>query len=173
MTWKDQQVTAYFGQNAYDYNTVNAAGSYLYEFDVEANANIARGIDLYGSVGHVRTKLTDFVLPEGASSTVELTDTQFPYAPRWPLSSGINTQFGPASSPISTPITVCRSSPASARIRASTRSARGSGSHADHGQLGNRDNSARLRPLAPGLILIHFSKIGLGPLARAQRAYGV
>ncbi|EQB29756.1 hypothetical protein M529_23545 [Sphingobium ummariense RL-3] len=54
-----------------------------------------------------------------------------------------------ASSPISTPITVRRSSPASARIRASTRSARGSGSRADHGQLGNRDDSARLRPLRP------------------------
>lgn len=95
MTWKDQQVTAYFGQNAYDYNTVNAAGSHLYGFEVEANATIARGIDLYGSVGHVRTKFTDFVLPAGATSTVDLTDTQFPYAPRWTLSGGINAQFGP------------------------------------------------------------------------------
>lgn len=95
MTWKDQQVTAYFGQNSYDYNTVNAAGSHLYGFEVEANATVARGIDLYGSVGHVRTKFTDFTLPQGATSTIDLTDTQFPYAPRWTLSGGINAAFGP------------------------------------------------------------------------------
>ncbi|MCI4592168.1 TonB-dependent receptor [Sphingobium sp. BYY-5] len=95
MTWKDQQVTAYFGRNAYDYNTVNAAGSQLYGFEVEANANVARGIDLYASVGHVRTKFTDFDLPAGATSTVDLDGTQFPYAPRWTLAGGINAQFGP------------------------------------------------------------------------------
>lgn len=95
MTWKDQQVTAYFGQNSYDYNTINAAGSHLYGFEVETNANVAHGIDLYGSVGHVRTKFTDFVLPQGATSDVDLTDTQFPYAPRWTLSGGINATFGP------------------------------------------------------------------------------
>lgn len=95
MSWKDQQVTAYFGQNDYDYNTVNAAGSHLYGFEVEANATVAHGIDLYGSVGHVRTKFTDFALPEGATSTVDLTNTQFPYAPRWTLAGGINAQFGP------------------------------------------------------------------------------
>ncbi|WP_285021398.1 TonB-dependent receptor [Novosphingobium sp. fls2-241-R2A-195] len=90
MQWKDQQVTAYFGLNAYDYNTVNAAGSHLYGFELEANANVAPGIDIYASVGHVRTKFDDFDLPTGATSTVDLTGTQFPYAPRWTLSGGIN-----------------------------------------------------------------------------------
>ena len=94
MKWKDQQVTAYFGQNAYDYNTVNAAGSHLYGFEVEANAKVARGIDVYASVGHVRTKFDDFDLPTGATSTVDLKGTQFPYAPRWTLAGGVNADFG-------------------------------------------------------------------------------
>lgn len=94
MTWKDQQVTAYFGQNAYDYNTVNAAGSHLYGFEVEANAKVARGVDVYASVGHVRTKFDDFDLPQGATSTIDLEGTQFPYAPRWTLSGGVNAEFG-------------------------------------------------------------------------------
>lgn len=94
MEWKDQQVTAYFGANAYDYNTVNAAGSHLYGFEVEANAKVANGIDLYASIGHVRTKFDDFTLPAGATSEVDLQGTQFPYAPRWTLSGGINGQFG-------------------------------------------------------------------------------
>lgn len=93
MKWKDQQVTAYFGLNAYDYNTVNAAGSHLYGFEVEANANVARGIDVYASVGHVRTKFDDFDLPTGATSTVDLQGTQFPYAPRWTLAGGVNANF--------------------------------------------------------------------------------
>ncbi|WP_395397710.1 TonB-dependent receptor [Novosphingobium sp. BL-8A] len=93
MKWKDQQVTAYFGLNAYDYNTVNAAGSHLYGFELEANANVAHGIDLYASVGHVRTKFDDFDLPTGATSTVDLQGTQFPYAPRWTLAGGVNANF--------------------------------------------------------------------------------
>lgn len=94
MKWKDQQVTAYFGLNAYDYNTVNAAGSHLYGFELDANATLARGIGLYASVGHVRTKFDDFDLPTGATSTVDLTGTQFPYAPRWTLAGGVNADFG-------------------------------------------------------------------------------
>nr|WP_086491296.1 TonB-dependent receptor [Novosphingobium panipatense] len=94
MEWKDQQVTAYFGLNAYDYNTVNAAGSHLYGFELEATAKVANGIDVYASVGHVRTKFDDFTLPTGATSTVDLQGTQFPYAPRWTLAGGVNAQFG-------------------------------------------------------------------------------
>jgi outer membrane receptor protein involved in Fe transport len=94
MEWKDQQVTAYFSDNAYDYNTVNAAGSHLYGFEVEANATVAPGIDLYASAGHTRTKFDDFTLPQGATSQVDLQGTQFPYAPRWTLSGGVNATFG-------------------------------------------------------------------------------
>ncbi|MHA6719990.1 TonB-dependent receptor [Sphingomonas sp. RS6] len=94
MKWRDQQVTAYFGLNSYDYNTVNAAGSHLYGFEVEANARITPAIDAYASIGHVRTKYDEFQLPSGATSTIDLTDTQFPYAPSWTLAGGANVRFG-------------------------------------------------------------------------------
>lgn len=94
MKWREQQVTAYFGLNTYDYNTVNAAGSHLYGFEVEANARLDRAVDMYASVGHVRTKFDRFQLPSGATSTLDLSDTQFPYAPRWTLAGGANVRFG-------------------------------------------------------------------------------
>ncbi|EIZ81261.1 TonB-dependent receptor [Novosphingobium sp. Rr 2-17] len=94
MTWKNQQVSAYFSDNTYDYNTVNAAGSRLYGFELEASGKVSNAFDLYASVGHIRSKFTDFTLPDGATSTVNLKGTQFPYAPKWTLAAGLNARFG-------------------------------------------------------------------------------
>lgn len=94
MQWKKQQVTAYFGLNTYDYNTVNAAGSHLYGFEVEANARVTHAIDVYASIGHVRTRFDDFDLPTGATSSANLKGSQFPYAPKWTLAGGANARFG-------------------------------------------------------------------------------
>ena len=48
--WTDQQVWVNLGLNDFDTQTENAGSSHLYGFEVEADATIARGIDLYGAL---------------------------------------------------------------------------------------------------------------------------
>lgn len=93
--WKDQQTTAFFGLNAYDYNTVNAGASHLYGGELEIQGRLNRMFDAYFSAGYVRTKYDRFDLPAGSTSTVDLAGTQFPYAPRWTLAGGVNGRVGP------------------------------------------------------------------------------
>lgn len=93
--WKDQQTNAFFGLNAYDYNTVNAGKSHLYGFEIEAQGRISRAVDAYASVGHVRTKFDEFTLPAGSTSTVDLAGSEFPYAARWTIAGGVNARLGP------------------------------------------------------------------------------
>ncbi len=92
--WSDQQVTAYFGLNSYDYNVVNAAKSHMYGFELEAGARVSRAIDLYASIGHIRTRFDDFVLPDDATSSLDLEGSEFPYAPHWTISGGGNADLG-------------------------------------------------------------------------------
>lgn len=92
--WKDQQTTAFFGLNAYDYNTVNAGKSHLYGGELEVQGRLSRMFDAYASAGYVRTKYDRFDLPAGSTSTVNLAGSQFPYAPRWTLAAGINGRAG-------------------------------------------------------------------------------
>lgn len=94
MDWRDQQTNVQFGLNAYDYNTVNAARSHLYGFEIESSLRLSRILDLYASAGHVHTKFDDFELPEGTTSTTDLDGTEFPYAPHWTLAGGVNARFG-------------------------------------------------------------------------------
>jgi outer membrane receptor protein involved in Fe transport len=93
--WKDQQTSAFFGLNEFDYNTVNAGKSHLYGFEVEAQGRISRTVDAYASVGHVRTKFDDFTLPAGSTSTIDLAGSEFPYAARWTVAGGVNARLGP------------------------------------------------------------------------------
>lgn len=93
--WKDQQTNAFFGLNEFDYNTVNAGRSHLYGFEVEAQGRISRAVDVYASVGHVRTEFDDFTLPAGSTSTINLAGSEFPYAPRWTVAGGVNARVGP------------------------------------------------------------------------------
>ncbi|MEH3103745.1 MAG: TonB-dependent receptor [Sphingomonas phyllosphaerae] len=92
--WRNQQTNAFFGLNAYDYNTVNAGKSHLYGGEVEVQGRVDRHVDAYFSAGHVRTRFDRFDLPAGATSTIELAGSQFPYAPRWTLSGGVNARAG-------------------------------------------------------------------------------
>ncbi|MET0374616.1 MAG: TonB-dependent receptor, partial [Rhizorhabdus sp.] len=92
--WKDQQTTAFFGLNGYDYNTVNAGKSHLYGGELEVQGRLNRMFDAYASAGYVRTKYDRFDLPTGSTSTVDLAGSQFPYAPRWTLAAGINGRAG-------------------------------------------------------------------------------
>ncbi|MEH3045589.1 TonB-dependent receptor [Sphingomonas adhaesiva] len=90
--WTDQQTNVLFGNNIYDYNTVNAGRSHLYGVEVEAQGRIVPGVEAYASVGHVRTKFDSFVLPSGGTVSVDLAGSQFPYAPRWTLAGGVNAR---------------------------------------------------------------------------------
>ncbi|WP_380787035.1 TonB-dependent receptor [Sphingomonas sp. R86521] len=92
--WKNQQTNAFFGLNAYDYNTVNAGKSHLYGFELEAQGRLSRMLDAYVSLGHVRTKFDDFDLPTGSSGSVDLAGSEFPYAPHWTLAGGVNAHVG-------------------------------------------------------------------------------
>lgn len=93
MDWRDQQVRANFGLNIYDYHSVNVGRSHLDGFEVEVQARPLQTIGLYASVGHVRTRFDDFSLPSGATTTVSLSGTQFPFAPRWTLAGGIDAKL--------------------------------------------------------------------------------
>ena len=92
--WRQQQVVAYFGRTAYDYNTVNAGASHLYGGELEVQARIDRHLDAYGTAGTVRTRYDSFTLPTGSTSQVELAGSQFPYAARLTLAGGIDGHAG-------------------------------------------------------------------------------
>ena len=92
--WRKQQVTVNFGQNVFDYNTVNAGKSHLWGFEVEAAHSVSKAFDWYASLGHVETRFDDFSLPAGATADVDLAGSQFPYAPRWTVAAGANLRFG-------------------------------------------------------------------------------
>ncbi|WP_376699663.1 TonB-dependent receptor [Sphingomonas endophytica] len=92
--WRDQQTNAFFGLNAFDYNTVNAGKSHLYGGELEVLGRVNRLLDAYVSAGHVRTRFDRFALPAGATSIIDLTGSQFPYAPRWTLAGGVNARAG-------------------------------------------------------------------------------
>ncbi|WP_179509687.1 TonB-dependent receptor [Sphingomonas melonis] len=92
--WRSQQTIARFGLNTFDYNTVNAAQSHLYGFEIEGQGRISRTLDAYASIGHVQTRFDTFALPGGATGSVDLAGSQFPYAPRWTLAGGVNAHVG-------------------------------------------------------------------------------
>ncbi|MCW4463508.1 TonB-dependent receptor [Sphingomonas sp. BT-65] len=89
--WKDQQTSANFGLNLYDYHTVNAGKSHLYGFEIEASHRVNRAFDWYASLGHVRTKFDEFTTDVG--TVTDLSGIEFPYTPRWTLSGGANFRF--------------------------------------------------------------------------------
>lgn len=89
--WTDQQTSANFGLNLYDYHTVNAGKSHLYGFEIEASHRVSRAFDWYAAIGHVRTRFDEFTTTVG--TVTDLSGIEFPYAPRWTLSGGANFRF--------------------------------------------------------------------------------
>lgn len=90
--WTDQQTSANFGLNVYDYHTVNAGRSHLYGFEIEASHRVSQAFDWYAGIGHSRTKFDEFQTDLG--SITDLAGLQFPYAPNWTISGGANVRFG-------------------------------------------------------------------------------
>ena len=89
--WTDQQVSVNFGLNLYDYHTVNAGKSHLYGFEVEGGWRVSSAFDLYGSVGHSKTKFDEFEVDLG--NATNLSGTEFAYAPAWTLAAGANYRW--------------------------------------------------------------------------------
>ncbi|MDA7949483.1 MAG: TonB-dependent receptor [Hyphomicrobiaceae bacterium] len=85
MDWTDQQVAAQTNVNGFtDQIIVNAGKSELKGFELEARARPSEKINLFGSVGYVKTKFIDFPVPGGGN----LKGNEFPFAPEWTLSGG-------------------------------------------------------------------------------------
>ena len=89
--WKDQQTTANFGLNLYDYHTVNAGSSNLYGFELEAAHRVSAAFDWYAGLGYNKTKFDEFKVDVG--SVTDFSGMEFPYAPRWTISGGANLRF--------------------------------------------------------------------------------
>ncbi|WJI15500.1 TonB-dependent receptor [Pseudoxanthomonas winnipegensis] len=90
--WKDKQVTAYFGLNTYDYNTVNAGRAHLYGLEAETRYRVSEGFDLYASLGGTRTRYDEFKTVQGATIT-DYSGQEFAYAPHWTLAAGGNWRW--------------------------------------------------------------------------------
>ena len=90
--WKDQQVSVNLGSSLYDYQTENAGKSHLYGFEIETAYQPSIAWDLYGSVGYSRTEFDDFQVADGSTS-VDLSGSEFAFAPRWTLAVGGNYRW--------------------------------------------------------------------------------
>jgi outer membrane receptor protein involved in Fe transport len=90
--WKDQQVLVNLGLNTYDTQVENAGQSHLYGFEVEIAQRVNEALSWYASLGHTRTQFDDFSVNVGTTST-DLSGAEFPYAPRWTLSAGVDYRW--------------------------------------------------------------------------------
>ena len=90
--WKDQQVAVNLGGSLYDYQTENAGKSHLYGFELESAYRPSVAWDVYGSVGYSRTEFDDFRVAAGSTS-VDLSGSEFAYAPRWTVAVGGNYRW--------------------------------------------------------------------------------
>lgn len=91
--WTDQQVLVNLGLNTFDYQTENAGKSHLYGFEVELFHQPTPGFDWYASVGHTRTEFDEFNIVVGALD-IDLTGSEFAFAPHWTLAAGANWRWG-------------------------------------------------------------------------------
>ena len=91
--WTDQQVMVNLGLNLYDYQTENAGKSRLYGFEVELGHRPSDSFDWYASIGHTDTQFEDFTVNTG-SVDVDLSGSEFAFAPHWTLAIGGNWRFG-------------------------------------------------------------------------------
>jgi outer membrane receptor protein involved in Fe transport len=90
--WKDQQVLVNLGLNLYDYQVENAGKSHLYGFELEVAQRVNSQLSWYASLGHTRTKFDDFTVKVGTTAN-DLSGAEFPYAPHWTLSSGVDYRW--------------------------------------------------------------------------------
>lgn len=87
--WTDKQVIANFGNNVYDYHTVNAGKSHLYGAEFELRHRINNAFDWYGSYAWSKTQYDQFETVENAQIT-DYSGQEFGYAPRHTAAVGGN-----------------------------------------------------------------------------------
>lgn len=87
--WRDMQIstpgtpTGLPIDALFNFDTVNAAESKLYGFELSFEAEPTANLELFGSVGYTRTKFISFV-----SGTNDFSGNQFPFAPEWTANIG-------------------------------------------------------------------------------------
>lgn len=91
--WTDQQVSVNLGLNTFDYQTENAGASHLYGFELEVFHQPTEGFDWYAALGHTKTEFDDFQFSVG-SLGIDLTGSEFAFAPHWTFSTGANWRWG-------------------------------------------------------------------------------
>lgn len=90
--WRDQQVNVMTDLgNDLDTFTVNAGESTVYGFETQGEYWPAGGLNLYGSLGLVKTRFDEFV-----DDTLDLSGNAFPYAPNWSYTVGASWTAGAA-----------------------------------------------------------------------------
>ena len=88
--WRDQQVNVMTDLgNDLDTFTVNAGESTVYGFETQGEYWPAGGLNLYGSLGLVKTRFDEFV-----DDTLDLSGNAFPYAPNWSYTVGSSWTAG-------------------------------------------------------------------------------
>ncbi|MEO0549644.1 MAG: TonB-dependent receptor [Pseudomonadota bacterium] len=87
--WQDQQVPEPIvladGTTSTLTRTVNAGESTLMGFEIDADYAVDSTLDIYGSLGYVKTEFEDFV-----TSQFDYTGNSFAFAPEWSYNVGFN-----------------------------------------------------------------------------------
>ena len=87
--WQDQQVPEPIiladGTTSTLTRTVNAGESTLMGFEIDADFAVDSTLDIYGSLGYVKTEFEDFI-----TSQFDYTGNSFAFAPEWSYNVGFN-----------------------------------------------------------------------------------
>ena len=89
VNWTDKQVTANFGLNSYDYNTVNAGKAHLYGVETSFKQQLTQDIDWYLSYSYSQTEFDDFDSIVNGTTT-SYAGEAFSYAPNHTAAAGVN-----------------------------------------------------------------------------------
>ncbi|MEM6999492.1 MAG: TonB-dependent receptor [Pseudomonadota bacterium] len=94
--WTDQQVSVPGPSGTFlDSRTDNAGESKLYGFELETFLTLSPDTDFYFTASYAKTEFKEFIsAPQfGAGDNVDLAGNEFPQAPRWTGSIGVNHRF--------------------------------------------------------------------------------
>ena len=90
--WEDQQVGVPISEEIPNFlRTVNAGTSELYGFETDFDWLVSETVNVYGSVGYVKTEFEDFPNPLPLPGRPDnLAGNEFPFAPEWTGNLGVD-----------------------------------------------------------------------------------